>query len=167
MSVVTKSFLVVNANDHVVGIYAAKNADELCQLVAGLFDPNEIRYLILREGMAAMLTMAMNAGRPVVSDAKLLGRDPLANAVALESLGIASPSSHIKNAAGMWQKWRRFYVAAPGNKICRDCGSELPLDEFSEDRRRKDGRVSYCNPCRSKQHKAEKANRAHRNGGAV
>jgi hypothetical protein len=34
-----------------------------------------------------------------------------------------------------------------GNKVCRKCGAEKPLDEFTVFKRNKDGRHSYCRPC--------------------
>ena len=32
-------------------------------------------------------------------------------------------------------------------KVCRDCGVEKPLDEFTYHPNTKDNRQSYCNPC--------------------
>lgn len=32
-------------------------------------------------------------------------------------------------------------------KACRDCCLEKPLDHFSNDKSKKDGKVSYCKPC--------------------
>ncbi|UNY40261.1 HNH endonuclease [Paracoccus phage vB_PmaP_KLEP18-1] len=32
-------------------------------------------------------------------------------------------------------------------KICRDCCAEKPLAQFSNDKSKRDGKVSYCKPC--------------------
>lgn len=32
-------------------------------------------------------------------------------------------------------------------KVCRDCGAEKPLEDFSPSKKNSDGRVSYCRPC--------------------
>lgn len=32
-------------------------------------------------------------------------------------------------------------------KRCKDCGEVKPLDEFGADKRRTDGKKSYCKPC--------------------
>lgn len=37
-------------------------------------------------------------------------------------------------------------------KTCRRCGEEHPLDAFSRDRAKSDGRGSYCKPCRRAHH---------------
>jgi 5-methylcytosine-specific restriction endonuclease McrA len=36
------------------------------------------------------------------------------------------------------------------NKTCRKCNLDLPLEDFTKDKRRKDGRGSYCRPCANK-----------------
>ncbi len=33
------------------------------------------------------------------------------------------------------------------DKVCRDCGTAKPLEDFSPSKKNRDGRVSYCRPC--------------------
>lgn len=38
-------------------------------------------------------------------------------------------------------------------KICKKCGSELPLASFAKHRLSKDGHMAYCNSCREESRK--------------
>lgn len=44
----------------------------------------------------------------------------------------------------------------PAVKTCTKCGETKPLDAFSRDRRRKDGRLARCKPCRHADHAASR-----------
>lgn len=39
-------------------------------------------------------------------------------------------------------------------KTCRGCGRAKPLDDFARDNWKKDGRGSYCKPCKAARHRA-------------
>ncbi|CAA9348624.1 MAG: hypothetical protein AVDCRST_MAG16-2207 [uncultured Frankineae bacterium] len=51
--------------------------------------------------------------------------------------------------------------------MCRDCGLELPLEDFSPSKKNADGRTSYCRPCFRVRDKAYRAARAAARGTTV
>jgi hypothetical protein len=53
-----------------------------------------------------------------------------------------------------------FTPESPGSRVCPDCGVEKPLTEFTLNKRRPDGRGTYCRDCfnvRSRQHREKRA----------
>lgn len=45
-------------------------------------------------------------------------------------------------------------MEATSTKTCRICGEDKPLESFSRQRGRRDGRTSYCKPCDNERKKA-------------
>ena len=49
------------------------------------------------------------------------------------------------------------------SKTCKDCGTEKPLDEFYANKKRKDGRATYCMPCANARSAAWRKNNPKKN----